>query len=417
MINYSEQLKDLIKNDTSWLTILRQSALHNFDAIGFPTTHDEAWKYTRTLPIENKNFAMVYQSKPSIRPETLTLYNISSNYYQAVFVNGVYQETLSTLPKNENDLIIQPISYTLKNSPDLLKQHLKQHQQHGYSALNTAFFQEGLFIHLPDNLQLDKPLHLLFFVSSPTEPVAFNTRNIVVAGKNSQASLVEHYVGVSESPYFTNTITDIFCDDSAFVNHYKIQQESLHGYHIGTTFAELSKNSEFNSVVISTGGSLVRSDTNINLHQHSTCSLDGLFLAQKKQHMDFHTKVDHAFPETQSSEFYKGIIADQARGVFHGKVIVHQNAQKSDAKQQSKNLLLSDSAEVDTKPELEIYADDVKCSHGATVGQLEDSSLFYLRSRGLDLEEAKKILIYAFAREIIDRVEDNALKAYLGKLV
>ena len=265
---------------------------------------------------------------------------------------------------------------------------------------------------------MDKPLSLVFVAAKQAQSAAIHTRNLIVMGKQSQATIIEHYLGLDDARYLSNTVTEVITNDSARLTHYKLQQESLQGFHVGYLSARQERDSRIESHSISLGGDIVRNDIDVELSAPGAhLSLNGLYMAGGNQHIDNHTLVHHAKPHTGSEENYRGVLNDRARGVFNGKVVVHKQAQKTVAQQANANLLLSDDAEIDTKPELEIYADDVKCSHGATIGRLDESMLFYLRARAIEEDTARSLLTFAFADEVIKRIRLAPIRARLEHMV
>ena len=284
--------------------------------------------------------------------------------------------------------------------------------------MNTAFIQDGAVVYLPQRAVVPEPIHLLFISQPAGEPVVSHPRILIVAGDDSQATVVETYVGSGAGAYFTNAVTEIVLGANADIAHYKLQRESEQAFHVATTEARQGAGSRLRSYAVSLGGALVRSDINTLLDAEGCeCSLDGLYMLAGTQHVDHHTSIDHRRPRCTSRELYKGVLDGKSSGVFNGKVYVRPHAQQSDAGQVNKNLLLSDDATIDTKPQLEIFANDVKCSHGATIGRLDDEALFYLRSRGIDAAAARSLLIAAFANELIGRMPAAPVRAQLERLV
>jgi Fe-S cluster assembly protein SufD len=281
-------------------------------------------------------------------------------------------------------------------------------------ALNTALHQDGACILIERNVEVSKPLHLLFISSANGRPLASFPRNLIVAAEGSRVSLVEHYAGLNGGGYFTNAVTEIVQGENAAVDYYKIQEERRNAFHIATVQVRQSRSSRFSSHSISMGGALVRNDINAVLDgEGAECTLNGLYTLDGEQHEDNHTRIEHARPHCTSHELYKGILDGSSTGVFNGKIYVHKDAQKTDAKQTNKNLIRSEKAAINTKPQLEIFADDVKCTHGATIGQLDEEAVFYLRARGIGEEEARNLLTCAFARDIIDRIGIEAVRIKL----
>jgi Fe-S cluster assembly protein SufD len=286
----------------------------------------------------------------------------------------------------------------------------------GFPALNTAMSVDGAYLYIPDGVVLEHPIHLLFVTtaSDSATPIMTNTRALIVAGESSQSQIVETYVGPRGAVYFTNAITEVFAGENAVIDHYKVQEESVEAFHIASMHMHASKSSTFSSHSFSLGGKLVRNDALAHLDgEGAECTLNGLYVADGERLIDNHTTIDHAKPHCPSHEIYKGILGGKARAIFNGKIVVRQDAQKTDAKQTNRALLLSDEASINTKPQLEIFADDVKCTHGAAIGQLDEDAIFYLRARGLTYFEARDMLIHAFAGDILDRVKIQPLRQAL----
>jgi Fe-S cluster assembly protein SufD len=337
-----------------------------------------------------------------------------------VFVNGFFAPELSALPAPPAGVAVGGLARALETSSEAVEAHLGRHarfEDNPFAALNTAFFRDGAFIALPRNAVLEEPVWLVFLaLAAGGAPAVCYPRNLVVAGRASQATLVEVYAGLGEEAYFTNAVTEIVAEDGAVLDHYKLQQEGPAGFHFADTQVRLGRAGNFASHFVGLGGRWVRNEVRALLDaEGGECTLNGLYLAGGTQHMDNHTVIDHAKPRCASHELYKGILEGKARGVFNGKIYVRQDAQKTDAKQTNQTLLLSDDATINTKPQLEIYADDVKCTHGATVGQLDAEALFYLRSRGVGAEEARALLTYAFANDILGRIKVEPLRERLER--
>lgn len=391
-----------------WLQTLREEALDRFVVQGFPTVRDEAWKYTRVGFAEKQawqpNAGAPSPAHPEVRP-----WRLDETAHRLVFVDGRYVAALSQVGHLSGKAVVMSLAEALAQCPQIVEPHLAGAPGEGaFAQLNAAFATDGAFIHLSDGIALEEPVHLLFFGSAAG--TVSHIRNIVVAGKVSSATIVEHYVGAGEG-YFSNAYTQLVIADNAHVEHYKVQQESADAFHVASIVARQATDSRFDSHSISLGGDLARTDIATRF-DGSGCrtTLNGLYVTAGRQHVDHHTLIDHAQPHGTSREFYRGILDDASRAVFNGRIVVHKDAQKTDAAQSNHNLLLSRDAEVDTRPQLEIYADDVKCSHGATVGQLDENMLFYLRARGIDEEHAQDLLTYAFASEVLARVRIGSLR-------
>jgi Fe-S cluster assembly protein SufD len=309
----------------------------------------------------------------------------------------------------------------LHDDPALVLKHLSRQarpEEGAFTALNTAFVQDGAFLYIPDGVELDGPIHLLFLATDRAEPFIQTPRNLVVAGEGCRLSIVESYHSLSGGKYFTNVVSEIMAGARTVIEHDKLQSESGNAFHIGTTYVSLGGQSNFVSNTISLGGSLVRNNVTVVLDDGgSECTLNGLSVSTGSQLIDNHTTIDHAKPNCISHQLYKAIVDGKSHGVFNGKILVRKDAQKTDAKQTNKTLLLSDEATIDTKPQLEIFADDVKCTHGATVGQLDEEQVFYLRSRGIPLEAARDILTFAFASDVVNRVHVEPLREQLDAML
>jgi Fe-S cluster assembly protein SufD len=307
----------------------------------------------------------------------------------------------------------------INNSPMMIYNHItKLSETNGgpFASLNTALFEDGSLVLIPANVVSTETIHLLHISTEHKSPTASFPRTIIIAGAGSQSTIVETYVGLTESVYLTVPVTEVYVGESAHIDHYKLQQESINAYHLGTMNVTLAKQSVFSSHGITLGGSISRNDITATMAgEYAECTLNGLYLANGRRIVDNHTNIDHAVPNCPSHEVYKGILNDSARGIFNGKIFVRQDAQKTDAKQTNKTLLLSESAQIFTKPQLEIFADDVRCTHGATIGQLDNDQLFYLQARGIGKEDARNLLVYAFASDVINRIKVEPARAQLDK--
>ncbi len=395
-------------NSLDWLNQSRDGALDAFASTGFPTPRNEDWKYTRVTPIEKRSFKFARANGIAVKARDIEPFQLGDlDCEQLVFVDGRYVDALSRRNVTESGTRITTLESAMNASSQLLESHLGHYAGiigQPFSALNTAFMTDGAVIHTKNRGADQKPVHLLFIATR--EDVVSHPRVLVVAEAGSRTTVIESYASLFDGCYFTNALTEIALMEDAQVDHFKLQEESTKAFHIATLQVHQDRDSRFASHSISFGGQLARNDINIVLDaEGARCTLNGLFMVGGRQHVDYHTRVDHAKANGSSEEVYKGILDGRARGVFNGRVKVHPGAQKTDAQQSNKNLLLSRDAEIDTKPELEIYADDVKCAHGATVGQLDEHTLFYLRSRGIGEDQARGLLTYGFAREILERVD------------
>ncbi|MCX8056919.1 MAG: Fe-S cluster assembly protein SufD [Ignavibacteria bacterium] len=406
---------------------IKKDSLEKLIDFGFPTQKVEDWKYTNILPIiENNfkpsNFSNSWQNSEIIEKAKILIEsdpiisNLSSN--QLVFIDGHFVEDLSKTQNNEK-LEIYSLRKALKEKSEIFEKHFNQYSkiENGFNALNNLFFSDGIFLHAKDNLVEDEPI-VVIFVQSGVDEHIINPRNLIIVGNNSKIRLIETYISLGNFKNFTNTITEIFISENSFIEHYKFQNESTSGYHIGKIQTQLERNSNFTSHNLAFGGLITRNDVNIVLDGEGAEShFYGLYFVKDHQHVDNHTLVDHAKPHCLSNEFYKGILAENSRGVFNGKIIVRKGAQKTNAYQSNKNLLLSGNAKIDTKPQLEIFADDVRCTHGATVGQVDDDSLFYLRARGIDYNTARSLLVNAFANDVLNNMTFEPLKDKISDFV
>jgi Fe-S cluster assembly protein SufD len=408
----------------SWLTQLREQAWRRFDQLGLPILRrgNEKWKYTDVRSVANVAFA--HSLAPEAKADARQVRKAGpwvAEWTNLVFVDGRYAPDISTPFTNGTDdgIYVGSLAEAARSRQELVRKHLAQQasfQDDGFVALNTAFLQDGAFIHLPAGQVCSAPVHLVFVTTGQQSPRVSYPRTLLVAGRNSQATLVESYVSLADARSLTDAVTEIVLEEGANIAHYRLLLESTEAYHVGVSRVYQSQDSSFTSVSFARGAALGRNDFQVLLDAPgANCTLNGLYLTTGTQHIDNYINIDHAKPNGTSRLLYKGILDGKSRAVFGGNVTVRKEAQKTDAQQTDKNLLLSLDAEVDSKPSLLIYADDVKCGHGATAGHINDDTLFYMRSRGLDVETASRILIHAFASEIIDTVELTPLREYLDR--
>jgi Fe-S cluster assembly protein SufD len=409
----------------AWLHDLRQQAWSRFQQLGFPTARrgNEKWKYTNVAPIASASFDHAGTASGSGQVAPAQLKQLAPwvpGWTTLVFVDGHYSPALSTQSVQDQGIRLGNLAQAVAAHPDLVQPHLARHasiEDDGFTALNTAFLQDGAFVHVPDGRSAPALVHLLFITTDGQHPRVTHPRVLVVAGRGSQVALVESYVSPAQARYFTNAVTELVVGDGAKVDHYRLLLESPEAFHVGTTRVYQGRDSAFTSGGFFRGSALARNDFQVLLDgTGATCTLNGLYLTTGTQHIDHLIGIDHAKPHGTSRLFYKGILDGKSKAVFGGTVMVRKDAQKTDARQTDKNLLLSPDAEVDSKPSLLIFADDVKCGHGATAGHIDADTIFYMRSRGLDLATASRMLIHAFAREIIDTVQAEPLRVYLDGL-
>ena len=401
-----------------WLERTRAEALGRFEELGFPGLKDEEWKYTNVRPIAERVFVPSdEQCLGLVEDDVEHLFPQGLDAHRLVFVNGRYAPQLSRPGRPGEGVEIGSLAATLRDRPHAVQAYLGRYADsgaNGFAALNTALMQDGAWIHVQRERAVDRPVYLLFLATAREDAAAL-LRNLLILAPGARATVIEQYATLGEAGYLTNTVTEVELGDGAYLDHYRVQEESAEAYHVATTAVRQGRDSRLVSHSLALGARLARTDIDVDLAgEGAECSLDGLYVLSGRQHVDFHTRVDHRVPHGTSRELFKGILDGRARGVFSGKVYVHPDAQHTDAEQANHNLLLSPGAEVDTKPQLEIFADDVKCGHGATVGQLDEQALFYLRSRGLDHHQARAMLTCGFAEQVLDRVQVPALRGYLG---
>ena len=405
-----------------WLQALRKQGMAQFQALGFPTTKNEDWHFTSVAPIAERTFRLApleSANAASVKRADLARFNFGENgWHTLVFVNGAFSEDLSSAAGLGTGVRVSSLARAIKSGTAGIERHLGKiaaFEQHTFTALNTAFINNGAFIELAPDAIFEQPIHLVFI--SGGEGVS-HPRNLIVAGRHSRATVIESYVSLRDSGYFTNAVTEISLGEGAHLDHYKLQRESESAFHVGTVQIREARDSQLHSFSLAVGGSLARTNIYTSLDgDAATCTLNGLYLADGTQHIDNQTSIEHIAPNCPSHELYKGVLDGRSHGVFNGKVFVHPEAQKTDGKQSNNNLLLSPSARVDTKPQLEIFADDVKCTHGATVGRLDDLAMFYLNSRGIAPEPARMLLTYAFAADVLETIELEPLRKQLEKMV
>jgi Fe-S cluster assembly protein SufD len=416
-----------------WLKSLRKQAIADFERDGFPTARrgNELWKYTDVRGLAAQAFA---RSKSNGHAEIdFAPYDLPCpRVHQLVFVDGHYAADLSTEPPSQaahqaetighrsEGLIVGRLSEAISERLPLVEQHLSQQAgASAFAALNTAFVDDGALVYIPDGVAVHEPIYLLF-ITTGTAQVITHPRVLIIAGADSKATVIQGYESLSAdaAPTFTNAVTEIVTRPGAALRHYKLQREAPNAYHIAATHATLGRDSNLASVALDIGGGLVRNDISATLAESGAAvKLHGLYLGDGDRHIDNHTFVDHAVPGTSSDEVYKGILSDQSHGVFVGHVLVRPDAQHTAAHQVNKNIVLSDDAEVDSQPKLEIFADDVQCTHGAAVGRLDPNAVFYLNSRGLDTREAQELLVRGFVSEVLEAVADDAVRQYTDDAV
>ena len=429
---YVEQFKVLSENGgaaaPAWLRARREAAIERFKDLGFPTPRQEAWRFTDVKPIAREAFSLASQTGvwEVGRDQVARLLHGERPGLTAVFVNGHYRDELSSLDRGggwgAEGVKLVSLKAALHSDGDLIERHLDRYVADGvnpFAALSTAFLDDGAFVYIGRDVQLDEPIQVVFLAHPGSgQPLVSHPRTLIIVEAGARASVVETYSSLDDGPYWTNAVTEVVVGENAKLSAYRIQHESAAAYHTGTTQSQQERNSVYSSATFAFGARLTRHDITATLDgEGAAATLNGLSVLSGRQHVDHHTTLVHARPHCNSWEYFNGIFDEHARGVFNGKIIVRPGAQKTDAKQTSNNLLLSKNARADSQPQLEIYADDVKCTHGATLGPIDERALFYLQSRGFHREEARSLLTYGFAAEILRTVGLEGLRDDLDRLV
>ncbi|HZE36750.1 MAG TPA: Fe-S cluster assembly protein SufD [Candidatus Eisenbacteria bacterium] len=420
---FAERDRRGFADDPSWLREARRAALERFAELGLPTTRDEDWKYTSLAPLVETPFDLAGEETGEIPAEEAlsSLSEGSSSWSRLVFVNGRHVGKLSTIPPLPPGGRLGSLAEALITDEEIVRAHLTSVEDKGEGAfgfLNAALWSDGAFVHVPAGLSLEAPIQLLFVATPFERPRADHPRSVIVLERESRAVLVETYIALGGGTYLTNASTEIVLGPGAALDHHKIVLEGGQAFHVGRTRVRQERDSRFTSCSLAFGGRIIRNDVDVLLAaEGSECMLSGLFVIGGGQHVDTHTVMDHAQPRASSRQLYKGVLDGRSRGVFNGRVIVRPGANGTDAHQTNKNLILSDGVEVDSKPQLEIFADDVKCSHGAADGQLAEDAIFYLKSRGLDEVAARTLLTHGFASEVLDRIRVESVRNWCQDLL
>ncbi len=416
---YRDQFLTQPQEGPAWLAPLRHTAMDQFNANGFPTTRNEDWHFTNPAPITEAAFEPMKAALGTLTPAVVAPFTLESAWPRLVFVNGRYAPSLSKVDVLPKGVRVMNLTSALLEEPTLLERHLGKvarfdEQAFAFCALNTALMKDGAFLHVAKDTVVETPIHLLFVSDAGAEGGVSYPRNLFVVEQNAQATVIEQYVSAGDARYLTNAVTECVVVDGATLRHYKVQDEGKRAFHVGHVEAHQGRDSHYVSFVSSTGAALSRSNVFTRLAgAGGGATLNGLSLLDGEQTCDIQTRIEHIEPNCFSRETYKAVLDDASHGVFNGKVYVHPEAQKTDGKQTNQTLLLSDRARIDTKPQLEIFADDVKCTHGATVGQLDERMAFYLRSRGIGAETARQLLTYAFAADVLEMIELEELRNVL----
>jgi len=420
---YTDQFAAYVGNGggegPAWLPALRKRAFDRFSALGFPTTRDEDWHFTSVTPIAERTFKALRTEPTTLTASAIQPWLVDPEWHRMVFVNGRLEPALSQFTGLPAAVHVSTLSDALREEPEWVEQHLGSlagFDRAAFTALNTAFMQDGIVVRVPKGEVVETPLHVLHIVDGKADGAALHPRLVVVAEPLAQVTLVESFVGLDKASYLMNAVAEVVVGNGARVDHYKVQRESTEAFHVGTVQVTQGRDSIFHSFSYAAGAALSRTNVYTRMTgEGGEARLNGMYMLDGVQHADHQTFVEHLAPSCASRELYKGILDGASHGVFNGKVYVDPIAQKTDGKQTNKALLLSDRARVDTKPQLEIFADDVKCTHGATIGRIDESALFYLQSRGIPVENARALLTYAFAAEALETIEVDALRLELER--
>lgn len=405
--------------EPAWLQHLRDEAWHDFRAKGIPTTHDEDWRFTNVSALERIAFRRAASAESNITAGDIAPWHVEGALCQFVFVNGQFAPEFSDLSGLPKEIEVTSLAYALNHED--LSDHLGRYanrERDAFVSLNTALWEGGALVRVRKGASIDRPVHLLYVTANDAAPVMTHPRTLIIAEAASHVAVIEDYVSLGSGQAFSNSVTELVAAQDASVSHYLVERENLDSINVSTLRLEQERGANVHSHSILLGGGLVRNNVHpVLAGPGAECLINGLFVGAGRQLLDNYMLVEHAQPNCGSRQFYNGILDDRARGVFHGRIVVHKDAQHTDAKQTNRNLLLSDDARMDTKPQLEIHADDVKCTHGATIGQIEDAALFYLRSRGLRETDARNLLLYAFAAECLDRMDEEPARAFAESLI
>ena len=405
-----------------WLGELRRAAQQHFERTGFPTGRDEDWRFVDLTPVTGREFPLAPADVSGVSPDVVAPWRFAiPGVSTLVFVNGRFAPALSSLTEMPDGVTVRNLAGALASGGEVIERHLGRYAESsagGFTALNTALLKDGLFVHVAKGVEASSPAHAIYLTDSRAEGAATHPRSLVVLEEGASAAVLESFVGLHDGTYLTNALTEAVIGDGASLIHAKLQHESERAYHVGTTRIHHGRDSRGQSFSVSFGAALCRNNLDVALDGPGVdTEMLGLYLGRGMQEVDNHTYLLHAHPNCSSREVYKGILDGRSHGVFNGKIYVTPIAQQTDAKQTNRAILLSDQARVDTKPQLEIFADDVKCTHGATVGQLDEEQVFYLRSRGMGLEDARDLLTNAFASDVLNRIRLEALREHLQAIL
>jgi Fe-S cluster assembly protein SufD len=400
---------------------VRTSALKNFENKGFPTKKDEAWKYTSLNAILKNDFSVFPKNETAIEFRDVKKYFLHEiDTYKVVFIDGVFSSNLSSTTHEGIDVCLMSSALNKPKYKMVIDTYFNKvaSKDESLTSLNTAFANEGAYINIPKSKVADKPIEIMYFSTGSEAALLVQPRNLVIVGENSYVQIIERHQSLNENPVLTNSVTEIFAQKRAIVDYYKIQNDNHEANLIDNTFVSQQKESHVSVHTFSFGGNLTRNNLNFyHFGERLTSTLNGITIIGEKQHVDHYTLVNHTTPNCESFQDYKGIFSDRSTGVFNGKVYVEKEAQKTNAFQKSNNILLGDKSTINAKPQLEIFADDVKCSHGCTVGQLDESAMFYMQARGIPKKEAKALLMYAFSNAVIENIKIPELKKRITTII
>ena len=421
---FEEAFRALIEGDgaeaPARVQSLRSAAFDTFRRLGFPTTKNEDWHYTSVAPIVEHDYLHITTPSGDVQRAALAPFLFGrSEWHTLVFVNGRHAPELSNTGGLPKGVKLLDLRRAWAEAPDLAEPlgSITSYGDRAFTALNTAFMHDGAVLHVERDVEVEMPIHLLFVTDAVAAKSMMHPRNLIVVGRNAKAKIIESYVSLSDAVYFTNAVTEVSVGDGATLHHYKMQREGMRAFHVGTIATRQARDSHYISFSLAIGGSLTRTNIYTTLAGEGCgATLNGLYMLDGEQHCDHQTLIVHAQPNCFSRELYKGVLDGQSHGVFNGKVYVDPIAQKTDGKQTNNTLLLSDKAQIDTKPQLEIFADDVKCTHGATVGRLDEQALFYMKSRGVSRQLARELLTYAFAADVLETIEQDSVREELERM-
>ena len=405
----------------TWLQELRQAGIERFAAVGFPTTRQEEWRFTDIAPLTQTPFTLPTSPGTRASPEAVEDMLGGATGARLVFVDGVFRPEWSIAKGLPSGVKLGSLGQALQRDGDLLAAHLGRYasiERNPFTALSAAFVREGAFVHVARGVSVGQPLYLLFLTSGAAQGRITHPRNLIVLEREAQATVVEAYATLGAARHLTNAVTEFVLEDGAEGRHVRIQHESDTAFHMATSQSHQGRDSRFSSCSLAFGAGLSRHDVNAVLDgRGAQLLLNGLSVLAGRQHVDYHTMIDHAQPHCESHELFNGVLADHARGVFNGRIIVRPGAQRTDSKQTNNNVLLSEAARADSQPQLEIYADDVKCTHGATIGPLDPNALFYLETRGVGADAARQLMTYGFAADVVSRIDVPEVRERLDRLV